>query len=255
MDRIMLWEDNNDNVWNPVYGAWRKVDLSGATTAVLSFAYRRVNLESPDYASLEISTDGGNTWTEWLRLGAGNDSDFQTTSFDISPFISANTAIRFISNFSKTNAYDSDYFQFDDITIQFNPPPLPMPPNTYLDTLGVRSVWQQGVKGGGITVAVIDSGIWVDQDFMRLPGDYCQPGGCGSNRLKAGYSFNSQTVYTNDNFGHGTHVAGIIGGNGTKSVGFYMGIAPQVDLINLKVCDNYGMAYESDVVEAMQWVY
>jgi len=255
MDRINLYEDFSDGIWNPEYGAWRKVDLSGATTAVMSFIYRRVLMENNDYLDLELSTDGGLTWTKWLRLMGGNDSTFLSSSFDISPFISGTTAIRFISHFNQDGTYDSDYFQFDDITIQFDPSPLPMPPNTYLDTLGVRSVWQQGITGGGITVAVIDSGIWVDADFMRLPGDYCQPGGCGSNRLKAGFSFNDQAVYTNDNYGHGTHVAGIIGGNGQKSGGFYQGVAPQVDLINLKVCDNYGMAYESDVVEAMQWVY
>jgi serine protease AprX len=50
-------------------------------------------------------------------------------------------------------------------------------------------------------------------------------------------------------------VAGIIGGNGTDSAGKYIGIAPQVDLYSLKICDESGMAYESDVVAAMQWVY
>jgi serine protease AprX len=50
-------------------------------------------------------------------------------------------------------------------------------------------------------------------------------------------------------------VAGILGGNGDASDGFYLGIAPKVDLINLKVSDDFGQAYESDVVAAMQWVY
>ncbi len=57
-----------------------------------------------------------------------------------------------------------------------------------------------------------------------------------------------------DNYGHGTHVAGIIAGNGVESLGMYIGIAPKVNLINLKVSDDYGMATSSSVVDAMQWV-
>jgi serine protease AprX len=56
-------------------------------------------------------------------------------------------------------------------------------------------------------------------------------------------------------YGHGTHVAGIIGGNGSASSGTYKGVAPAANLINLKTSDAFGMTYESDVVAAMQWAY
>jgi serine protease AprX len=50
-------------------------------------------------------------------------------------------------------------------------------------------------------------------------------------------------------------VAGIIGGNGYNSSGNYMGVAPQVNLINVKVSDDTGNAAISDVVNGLQWVF
>lgn len=113
------------------------------------------------------------------------------------------------------------------------------PKNYYLDTLGVKQVWALGLQGQGIGVAVIDSGISLDPDFSYL------------SRFQ---SFNSNSNTINDVYGHGTHVAGIIGGNGAGSSGAFQGVAPQAKLISLKISDESGMAYESDTVEAMQWV-
>lgn len=112
-------------------------------------------------------------------------------------------------------------------------------PNTYLDTLGVRSLWNAGINGQGIGVVVIDSGISPDKDFTNLA------------RIP---SFNSDSKTVNDIYGHGTHVAGIIAGNGIDSDGFYTGIAPGVTLISLKISNESGQAYESDTVKALQWV-
>ena len=61
----------------------------------------------------------------------------------------------------------------------------------------------------------------------------------------------------NDQYGHGTHVAGIIGGDGNKSTGtsdFYTfeGIAPNVNLINLRVLDQNGPGTDSQVISAIQ---
>jgi serine protease AprX len=111
--------------------------------------------------------------------------------------------------------------------------------NVYLNTLNVQPVWQMGLTGAGIGVAVIDSGISSDADFSGL-----------SQRM----SFNKNSNTVNDVNGHGTHVAGIIGGNGAGSNGLYKGVAPGVALYGLKISDETGMAYESDAVAAMQWV-
>jgi len=120
--------------------------------------------------------------------------------------------------------------------------------NNYLDTLGVRQAWTMGLKGQGIGVAVIDSGISFDKSLSADAAN-----GSGSRLLKQ-LSFNAKATTVNDTYGHGTHIAGIIGGNGYTSGGAYVGIAPQVNLISLKISDEKGQAYESDTVAALQWV-
>jgi len=118
------------------------------------------------------------------------------------------------------------------------PPPAPTT-NTYLDTLRVPQVWSQGIDGSGIGVAVIDSGVSNMQD---LP-------------LQRSVSFNPNASNVNDKYGHGTHVAGIVAGNGSLSGGQFRGVAPGIQLISLKVNGDDGSATESDVVAAMQWAH
>ena len=122
------------------------------------------------------------------------------------------------------------------------PGPTTTPPtdNFYLDTLGVRQVWNMGLTGAGIGVAIVDSGISTDADFTTNPKSYV-------------FSTNSNSA--TDIYGHGTHVAGIVAGNGQDSNGKYKGIAPGVTLYGVKIADGTGMAYESDVVAGLQWVY
>lgn len=117
-----------------------------------------------------------------------------------------------------------------------------------LDTLNVRDVWDMGIEGEGITVAVIDSGIAKVADFnVKVKGG-------SPSRILRQMSFSPNSTTVNDVYGHGTHVAGIIGGNGKISGGDFMGVAPKVNLVSLKISDEQGMAYESDTVAAMQWV-
>jgi serine protease AprX len=112
-----------------------------------------------------------------------------------------------------------------------------LPTSTFLDTLGARTVWDMGYTGNGIGIAVIDSGVSQDRDFDKMT------------RM----SFNPNSTTVNDVFGHGTHVAGIIGGSGRNSDGLYSGVAPDANIISLKISDENGMAYESDTVAALQW--
>lgn len=126
--------------------------------------------------------------------------------------------------------------------------PVTIPENVYLDTLGVHDVWALGLQGEGIGVAVIDSGIFMDRDFSE---SIKKP----TSRIIWQDSFSENSFKPDDATGHGTHVAGIIAGHGGASDGLYSGIAPKANLINLKVSDEDGFAFESDVVAAMQWVY
>jgi serine protease AprX len=96
-------------------------------------------------------------------------------------------------------------------------------------------------QGSGVTVAVVDSGNFKTK-------------GLGT-RLLGVVNFNSSEHIAADQYGHGSHVTGIIADDGAYSGGQYMGIAPKVNIMGLRVADDYGMSYESDVVAAMQWVY
>lgn len=101
-------------------GVEREADLSGASSATLSFDYRRQGLDSStDYVKVEISSNGvSGPWTEIARFqGSGTDSSYQPFSQDISGYISGNTRIRFISS---PNMGGSDIVWFDNVNICVN---------------------------------------------------------------------------------------------------------------------------------------
>src|SRR5271157_161820 len=106
--------------------------------------------------------------------------------------------------------------------------------------------WSLGFDGSGVGIAVIDSGIHAVDDLADSSGQ---------SRIK--YSLDLVGGGADDGYGHGTHVAGIIGGNGqdsncpTGSVAI-RGIAPNVSLINLRALDNNGAGTDSTVIAAIQ---
>ena len=112
-----------------------------------------------------------------------------------------------------------------------------------------------GLDGTGVTVAVVDSGITQSADLATASG---------ASRDLADVNFvpatgNSADNTTTDLCGHGTHVAGSVGGNGANSSGkgytrtFY-GIARNVNLVNVRVLDHTGQGSVSQVVSGLQWV-
>ena len=107
---------------------------------------------------------------------------------------------------------------------------------------------QYGFVGAGQTVAVIDSGI--AYTHRALGGGF----GPGS-RVVGGFDFSRErdaNPYDDGPFGsHGTHVAGIIGGEARLA----SGVAPGVDMVALRVFDDAGRGYFSWVEEALQWVH
>ena len=110
---------------------------------------------------------------------------------------------------------------------------------------GVRE--QFGFTGAGQTVVVIDTGI--AYDHVALGAGF----GTGY-RVVGGYDFaeNDADPYDDAIAGsHGTHVAGIIG----SSDAFSPGVAPEVDLIGLRVFNDTGEGYFGDVADALDWVY
>jgi serine protease AprX len=120
--------------------------------------------------------------------------------------------------------------------------------NTYIRTIGADRVWNKSPyrQGTSIGVAVVDSGVNPNGDlFTNL----------GVNRQVADVRFNSDhNQNTSDGYGHGTHVASIIGGDGSESGGKYIGVAPMVNIVNVKVSNDDGSAMIKDVVAGLQWV-
>lgn len=107
------------------------------------------------------------------------------------------------------------------------------------------------VTGEGVTVAVLDSGITGLASAQR---GAAQANSSLEARLQDSVNFDTHTTTVNrDGYGHGTHVAGIIANDGTDSKGRYIGIAPGAGLVNVKVSDDKGMAYVSEVVSGLAW--
>ena len=115
--------------------------------------------------------------------------------------------------------------------------------NRVSDVIECRWAHEHGFFGRGIGVAVVDTGIALHKDFIE-----------GNNRVIAFKDFINHRTETYDDNGHGTHVAGIIGGNGYSSKGKYKGIAPECNFIGVKVLDHRGDGNISDVLAGLQWV-
>jgi serine protease AprX len=109
-----------------------------------------------------------------------------------------------------------------------------------------------GYTGAGIGVAVVDSGItsWHDDLTTRDGGSYP----FGNQRVSAFVDFVNGQTQPYDDHGHGTHVAGIILGNGYDSHGRQVGMAPDASLVSLKVLDGEGRGTISNIIAALDWI-
>ncbi len=105
-------------------------------------------------------------------------------------------------------------------------------------------LYNQGLSGKGVTVAIIDTGVIPHLDFV-YPSD----------RIVCFKDFKNNKKYPYDDNGHGTFVASILGGNGKSSGEKFAGIAPNCNIISLKALDSKGETGALTILEAMQWVY
>ena len=113
--------------------------------------------------------------------------------------------------------------------------------------------YSTNVTGRGVGVAIIDTGVAGGMPDFRATGS-------SSSRVVANAVTNPDARTPGDAYGHGTHVAGIIGGNGwNRSLtdplrGKYVGIAPEANLISVKVSDDQAEASVLDVIYGLQFV-
>ncbi len=129
--------------------------------------------------------------------------------------------------------------------------------NESIELIGAKNVWEKGIKGKKIIVAIIDTGI-----------DKKHPDLCFSNGTTKviyeksfvlttfGYPYNDTDP--RDKEGHGTSVAGIIAGTGNRDPEKGIGVAPEALLINAKVFirEVGGLVYATDagIIAALEWV-
>jgi serine protease AprX len=120
-------------------------------------------------------------------------------------------------------------------------------------TVGSAAVNQSmGLTGAGIGVAVIDSGVTTWHDDLTSRSGALYP--YGDQRVSAFVDFVNGALTPYDDNGHGTHVAGLIAGNGYDSHGQKGGVAPDANLVSLKVLDANGVGTISNVIAALEWV-
>ena len=109
-------------------------------------------------------------------------------------------------------------------------------------TVGARWVNEQlGFDGTGVGIAIIDSGVTNWHDDL------------GPDRVAHFVDFVSDLPVPHDGYGHGTHVAGIIAGDGYDSDGARRGIAPGASLMVLRVLDQAGEGHISDVIASIDY--
>ena len=100
--------------------------------------------------------------------------------------------------------------------------------------------YQAGYTGAGVGIAIVDSGIYAHPDL--------------AGRIVYRQSFIGGV--NNDDYGHGTHVAGIAAGSGASSNGpqftrTFRGVAPGAHLIDLRALDANGMSTDSVILSAI----
>ncbi|MDQ7723547.1 S8 family peptidase [Bacillus inaquosorum] len=113
--------------------------------------------------------------------------------------------------------------------------------NYGLDIIGVKKLWEKSVKGKGVNIAIIDTGCDIEHQDLKK-------------NIIGVYNFtsddNGNPNNVTDYSGHGTHVSGIIGNQNKMNL---IGIAPESNLLILKVINKSGTAYTKILIEAIEY--
>jgi len=103
----------------------------------------------------------------------------------------------------------------------------------------LKKLHDQGITGKGVGVAIVDSGVMAHEDYK--------------DRISLFIDLTKdQKEEPYDEHGHGTHIAGIIAGDGKRSKGKYVGVAPEANIIGIKVLNHFGGGYLSAYIRGIQ---
>jgi serine protease AprX len=207
-------------------GLLKKLDPQGRKRALQITGRSRVIISAPDATSLSFLTQvvqwSGGELKRWLPLANGFVADLPNAALsDLAehPLVSHIAIDRLVVGAMERTS----------------------------STVGAGAVRQElGYDGAGVGVAIIDSGSAAYLDDLS-------DGWNGGPRVDQFVDFVNGRKKAYDDYGHGTHVAGIIAGNGFDSGGLRAGIAPAARLIVLKVLDDSGQGRISDVIAAIDY--
>ena len=133
-------------------------------------------------------------------------------------------------------------------------------------TVGEQTFTRPGVTGAGQTVAILDTGIWSGHPDLagrvvkqlNFEFQYAHAAASPTKRDVVYETTGASSMV--DDWGHGTHVAGIVGGAGIASAGrSNHGVAPGANLVSLKMADLHNglpddAGWESNAIAALDWV-
>jgi serine protease AprX len=121
--------------------------------------------------------------------------------------------------------------------------PVQYEPN-YPMLVGADLVQQYGITGKGVTIAILDTGIWTGG-----------PDKFGPRILASVDVLNGGMLpVSGDAYGHGTHITSIAAGGASDQDGDFYGIAPQANLVIVRAFDGEGVGSYSDVIAGLNWI-
>jgi serine protease AprX len=116
------------------------------------------------------------------------------------------------------------------------------------DIVNATALWKKGYKGNGITIALLDTGVYAAHPDLQ---------GANGSRVIHCEDFSGERgtdAECEDTFGHGTFMAGLMAGNGALSNGKYAGTAPAAKIVSVKVAGFDGSTDISNILAGIQWI-
>jgi serine protease AprX len=214
------------------------VSPSGASVGVTStWVVTDLNGTGSLLAQLEVATVGGQLLQ---TLGVANSVEATLTSAQVAALqllpgivVSPNVSVSLLSTSISTPILPPSS------PPTTTPPSSRAPTDAFTTQTGATQLWANGDTGQGINVAVLDTGISALPDFGK--------------RLVGGVDLTGEGNAFEDDYGHGTFVAGLIAGDGASSGGQYEGEAPGAGLVSVKVAGANGETNLATVIEGVGW--
>ena len=109
--------------------------------------------------------------------------------------------------------------------------------------VGADTLQQAGITGAGVTIAMLDSGLW-QAPSQNYGGAYP--------RRRIDVTNGGSGPVTGDPYGHGTHITSIAAGGAVNLSGNYLGIAPRANLVIVRAFNGQGAGRYIDVISRPQ---